>query len=307
MSDKNPNQTIIWSLFLTVILWGANNTAAKYLVHFWPTGLLGCTRMLVAGVFLLSILYGTSWLGKPVRVDKSLDRELWWKCVLNLAIYIVCFNLALRHTTASHVALYLGMSPIWTLVWDHPPSRTWLSVQRYTAAAMAFGGVLVLFWPALSKGKSAWLGEAFGFSASLLWASYGIVCRGLSNRLSGAEISAHSMWRAGVLQLPVAIYELSQGGIVWRADLFLVQGYCCIAGGGIAYVLWNNALKHWPTSKVFLFNNLIPITTVICSWIFLHEPVTKTFWMAMSLVVCGVLLGQTRWDKFLRPRTIPQQ
>lgn len=290
---------------LTVFLWGANNAATKYLVRFWPPGWIGCTRLLFAGIFLLLLLYLTPWFGRPAYPGKALSRQLWWKCGVSLAIYIVSFNFALSFTSASHVALYLGMSPIWTLVWDHPPSRSWRSAQRYGAAVLALIGVIILFWPSLGKGKSDWMGEMFGIVASVLWANYGIQCRGISSQLSGAEISAHSMWRAGLLLSPMAAYELGRSGLTCRADLFLVQSYCIFLGGGIAYVMWNNALKQWPTSQVYLFNNLIPLTTMACSFVFLSEPVTKTFWIAMSFVVGGVVLGQARWEKLLGTRWFP--
>ena len=93
--------------------------------------------------------------------------------------------------------------------------------------------------------------------------------------------------------------------MVWRTDLILVQCYCFVAGGVIAYALWNNALRHWQTSQVFLFNNLIPISTMMWSRACLGEPVTQTFWMAMILVVLGVVLGQTQWQKVLGPRPVP--
>jgi drug/metabolite transporter (DMT)-like permease len=64
------------------------------------------------------------------------------------------------------------------------------------------------------------------------------------------------------------------------------------AGGVIAFALWNNALKHWPTSQVLLFNNLIPVSTMAWSHFWLGEQVTSTFWAAMILIACGVALGQ---------------
>jgi drug/metabolite transporter (DMT)-like permease len=43
---------------------------------------------------------------------------------LNLVVYIVAFNWALRLTAASHVSLYIGASPVWTLLWEERPQRS---------------------------------------------------------------------------------------------------------------------------------------------------------------------------------------
>ena len=87
----------------------------------------------------------------------------------------------------------------------------------------------------------------------------------------------------------------------------LVQVYCFIGGGVFAYGLWNNALRHWPTSQVYLFNNLIPLSTMTWSHFCIGEPVTPTFWFAMMLIVCGVLLGRARWEKVFGARWVPTE
>jgi drug/metabolite transporter (DMT)-like permease len=90
-----------------------------------------------------------------------------------------------------------------------------------------------------------------------------------------------------------------------QIKLWSAQIYSIIAAGVIAFALWTNALKQWPTSRVMLFVNLIPLTTVLCGWIFLNETVTATFWGAMLFVMTGVLLGlaDLKWIKRSRLST----
>ena len=304
---KKSNGAIIATLLLTVFIWGGSNAGTKYLVGSWPPGMIGSTRLLFAGLILLGILKWTGWLGPLTPLPSAVWRQLWWRGSLSLAVYIAVFNWAMHFTTASHVALYLGTAPVWALLWEERPARTWRSAQRYGAAALAATGVVVLFWPSLKSGTGNWRGELLAITASMMWAHYGIQCRRLSSTLSGAEISAHTMWRAGVLLLPVAVVEIARQGIGWRWQLAAVQCYCFLAGGVIAYALWNNPLQRWPTSQVFLFNNLIPISTMTWSHFLLGEAVTNTFWFAMVLIVAGVVLGQTRWEKVLGRRWVPAE
>ena len=200
--------------------------------------------------------------GERKPVDAWLDRRLWWRGGLSLAAYIVVFNWALRYATASHVVLYLGASPVWALLWEKRPDRTLAGLRRYGAALLALSGVFVLFWPVLKGANSSWLGEALGLLASVLWTNYGRQSRALGASMSGTEVTAQTMWRAGIWLLPLAIVETAQSGLVWRMDLVGVQLYCIVAGGVVAFAMWNNALRHWPTSRVLLFNNLIPLSTM---------------------------------------------
>jgi drug/metabolite transporter (DMT)-like permease len=245
---------------------------------------------------MLALMRFTPWLGEARVLDAATKRKLWLRGGLSLAAYIVAFNWALRFTSASHVAIYLGASPVWALLWEGRVERNWHTVRRYGAALLALCGVTVLSWPALHSalGKGDWRGELLGLTCSILWTNFGRQTHKLGANLSGVESSAHSMWRAGVLLAPLAAIELWNSGLTWSADLLGVQAYCIIAGGVAAFVIWNNSLRYWPTSQVLLFNNLIPLSTLLWAHVCLKEKITSTFWIAMFLVVSGVLLGQLK-------------
>ena len=306
---KKSNGAIAFALVLTVLLWGASNAGTKRLVATWPSIWVGSTRFLLGGLISLLILRYTNWLGPATKLTPEDQRGLWLRGGLTLAVYIVVFNLALHLTSAAHVALYLGAAPVWALLWEERPSATARSMRRYASAALALSGVMVLFWPSLRSGATRWIGELLGVLASVLWAVFGFQGRALGARLAGTEISAHAMFRSGVLLLPFAVVETvmtsldQKSGFIlfksefWNWRLVLIQLYCAIGGGTLAYALFYGALRHWTTSRVYLFNYLIPVSTMIFAHFCLGEPVTTTFWAAIALVMCGVALGQEGWLK----------
>jgi drug/metabolite transporter (DMT)-like permease len=297
VKDRPSNRMIAAGLVAAIVLWGQNNAATKYLAGFWPPVTIGVSRFLGAGVILLGVLHWTDWLGRSEPVSRELKRRLWRVSLFSLATYIVCYSLAIKFTSASNVALHLGTAPVWALIWEERPRLTWRSVQSYAAALLALTGVFILVWPNLRGQNSPWLGDLFGLGASILWTSYGRDCRALSKSLLPPEVSACTFWRAGVILLPVAVMELLTKAAPITANLVLIQLYCILASGVVAFILWNNGLRWWPTSRVYLFNNLIPISTMLSAAIFIHEPISPTFWVAMFCIVGGVLLGQTNWQK----------
>lgn len=302
---------IALSLLFAIFLWGANNAGTRYIVSTWPPIFTGGSRFACAGLILLALLRWTRWLGKPTALTPEINRQVWWRGAFSLAAYIICFNWALRFTTASHVALYLGASPVWALLWEGRPAKNWRSIQRYAAALIALTGVLVLFWPVLrtthAHQDKQIIGEILGMTASVLWTTYGRQCRALGAHLSGVEVSAHTMWRAGLILLGIGSVELFHNGLTWRMDFVAIQLYCIIAGGVVAFAIWNHALRHWPTSQVLLFNNVIPLSTTTWAHFCLHEPLTPTFWMAMVLIITGVVLGQANWQRILQPDSVPPE
>jgi drug/metabolite transporter (DMT)-like permease len=298
--EKKNNPVIAASLLLTVIMWGGNNVGTKWLVGSWPPIWTGATRFLVAGFFLLAILRFTNWLGEFKPLSRESRRQLWFRGGLSLAAYIVAFAWALKLTAASHVALYLGASPIWALLWEERPKWNSASARRYGAALLAVAGVLVLFWPALKTADTNLAGEFCGVASSLLWANYNHQSRFLSAKIPGLEIAANAMWMSGVWLLPFGLLEIAAHGIAADSRHLLVQTLCIFFGGVVPYALWNSALRHWQTSRVMLFNNFIPLTTTAWAHFVLREQITSTFCAAMALIIAGVALGQADWSKILK-------
>jgi drug/metabolite transporter (DMT)-like permease len=309
MFSSRNNASIIASLLFAVFLWGGNNAGVKFLVRSWPPIWVGSTRFLCAGLVLFAILRWTKWMGPATSAEPGLKKQLWLRGGLSLAVYIVAFNWSLQYTSASHVALYLGAAPVWALMWEgwkHQDKR--LLARRYAAAALAFSGVLLLLWPTLKTSSGTLPGEVLGLAASVLWTLYGRQCRSLASHFSGAEITAHTIFSAGLLLLPLAAVEVTlRQAIVWHTNLVLVQLYCIVAGGVVAFALWNNALRHWKTSQVYIFNNLIPLSMIGWAHFCLGEEVTPTFWLAMGLILSGVLISNTTLQKLLDERWMPAE
>lgn len=299
MLSSRSNALIAVAIVFAVFLWGGNNAGTRFLVAHptapWPPIWTGGTRFVCAGLLLLGVLRWSKWFGAPHVVDAELSRRLWLRGGLSLATYIIAFNWALRFTSSSHVALYLGTAPVWALLWEGRPVDTRLALLRYGAAALALTGVFILVWPALRASGINLVGELLGIACSVLWTLYGRQSRGFTQALSGLEVTAHTMWRAGALLLPIGLVEVFARGFHPQPWQFGVQTYCIILGGVVAFGIWNVALRYWPTSKVYLFNNLIPLSTAAWAHFALGEEVTPTFWLAMGLIVSGVVLGQGNW------------
>ena len=301
MSRIHPSsQAIFASLLFTIFLWGGNNTGIKFMAQSWPPIWIGCSRFLCAGLFLTALLRWTRWFGNCRAIDRQTKRDLWLKTGLSLAVYIVVFNWAMRFTSASHVVLYLGASPIWALALEGDFSLNPRNLVRAFCALIAFAGVALLLWPVLFTTDSQWIGELLGFGGSFLWAYHGNQCRSLSGRVGGVQLTAQTMWRAAVWLMPLAWLEVTMKPIHFSVALVGVQLYSILAGSVAAFALWNNALAHWPASRVLLFSNLVPLSTMAWASVCLGEKVSSTFFIAMVLIIGSVLLSQLGEMKFSR-------
>jgi drug/metabolite transporter (DMT)-like permease len=294
MKENKSNFTIMTYVLSAIFLWGGNNVAVKYLTKGWTPVFIGWSRILVAGLLIFAMMRWTSWFGKLSRLTPSLKRGLWLKGSLSFALFILVFNWAVKLTSASHVALYLSAVPVWALLWDERPAWTLNSLRAYTAALFAMGGVFVLLQPSLKNETYRGIGEVLGFSASLLWTNHTRQCRFLSEHLTGIELSAHNMIRAAAWLTPFVLWEFTHSSQSFGWDLIGVQTYCVFGGSILAFALWNGALRHWPASKVLLFNNFISISTMVWAYIFLGEPLTIRIWISTAFIALAVGIAQWR-------------
>jgi drug/metabolite transporter (DMT)-like permease len=325
---KKPNPTtIVAGLLTAVFLWGASNTAVKYLVKSWPPIFAGSSRFLIAGFIFCFLLRKTKIFGETHTITPELNRSLWLRGGLSLTAYMLSFYWALQRSSVAHVTLCIGASPVWALLWEGRPQRSWLSFQRYAAAALAFCGVTVLLWPAVRQHSLNLTGDLLGVLCSFLWALFGHQCRILGRNLTGPEISAQTFWRVGVILAPFAIAEMfvhippeltwldvvkspslidfSPHALPLNWKLLFAQVVCILGGSIVAFALWNGALRHWKTSQVYLFNNFVPVTSMAWAYFCLGEQITATFWRAMILIVASVLLGQANLQSLYGRRWIP--
>jgi drug/metabolite transporter (DMT)-like permease len=304
-SARNSS-AIAGSLVFATMLWGANNAGMKHLVQFWPPVAISSGRFILCGVLMLALLQWTRWLGTPTAaLTPAASRHLWTRTGLSLAVYVVSFMVAIKYTSPANVALYLGASPVWALLLEGR-SETGRGL-RWLAALLAVAGAATLFWPSLALTGDRWFGECAALLSSVLWALYGHLARGLSGTMTGAELTARSMWRAGLLLAPFSFWELSASTVVWRWDAAAIFAYSVLLPGIVSFGLWAHALKLWPTSKVYLFNNLIPIWTVFWTWLFFGDAITANVWLALILIVGAVVISQTNWEKVLGRRWLPPE
>jgi len=310
VNSGRKNQKSDWLVGFYVItavfFWGGNNVANRYLVQKLPLFYVGWIRTFLAGLALLAILKWTNLLGVSKRLTSRQNHFLWWKGGLTLAAYIFCFNMATRYTSASHVALYMGATPLWGLLWEEKPSWSFRSMVKYLAAILAVAGVIVLFWPTLD-GEVQWVGESFGIVTGFMWTFHSRQSRELGDELSGVELTAHSMWRCSIWLSPFVVWELWTQDISYDRNLLVAQIYSILGGSLAGYILWYTSLRYWPVSRSLLFYNLIAPTTMLWAYFLLGERVSPTFWIAMCLVGAGILILEWNNSKDLKEREVPEE
>jgi len=293
-SRSSGSRVVPW-LLAAILLWGANNVSLKQVLSRWPPLFTGSTRFLAAGFLLLAIARNRRLFGDTVPMPQGRGGRLWMGGLL-LALYVAACNWTLHFLPASHFALHMAVSPAWALLLEgRVEAAGSVRLRRWSAVFLTFCGVGVLLLPSLGTDGSG-VGHLFGISTGLLWTFYSRECRRLGEGWSGAAVSAHTMWRGGLLLVLPAIVEIlrAQALPVMDPRTLGFHVFCITLGGIVPFSLWTRSLTRWPVSKVALFGNLIPLTTASWDFLVFGTPLSATFWAATVLILGGVALSQ--WE-----------
>ena len=254
------------------------------------------TRFVCAGLLLLlGLLRWSNWFGAAHPVNADLRRRFWWRGGL------------IWRPTSSLSTGHLRVSP-------RPRMSRCISVRRRCGhccgkgvrrmcawrrsdtvpALLALSGVFILVWPSLRASSVSLPGELLGISCSVLWTLYWSpkrVDQGLSgvksrrtHHVAGGRCSCRSGW-----------WKCSCAAFIPVPWQFGVQAYCHHCRGVVAFGIWNVALRAaGRRARSTLFNNLIPAQFDDVGALHAGRRSAATFWIAMALIVIGVIVGPGR-------------
>lgn len=295
-----PTWKIVSAIGIAIFLWSGNNVATKIVITEWPPMWATCLRFTVSSCILLSAIRFFPSLGKRRPIDSDLRRRLWLGPGLSFTVYIMAFVWALKFTTASNVAVYFATSPVFAMLWDHYEGQRMPWKRMLIAACLTLIGVVWLFLPTLSGTQFGWIGDGLALTGSLLWVHFSHLTRKFQKLLPAAQLNGEIFLRTAILLSPFALYDQVNASIPWNTNAVIAHIYATIGPTIVAFMAWSFALKHWPTSKVMLFVNWVPLLTALWAKVILDESIHSNFWVAMVCVAAGVYVSLGRVPAFLQ-------
>jgi drug/metabolite transporter (DMT)-like permease len=280
---------VVVTMVLLCAIWGAQQVAIKLAAHdIVPIMQVGLRSGMSAALVLL-----LTWIR---REDLSLrDRTLRPGLVAGVlfAAEFLLVAEGLRRTSASHMAVLLYTSPIFTAVglhWTVPSER--LRRGQWLGILLAFAGVSVAFaggWLRGSVSVQALGGDALGVLAGAAWGATTVVVRG--SALSDAppaktllyQLAVASVLLVGAAAASGQVAQVSLTPVAWTSLLF--QG---VVVSFASYLAWFWLLRRYAASQVSVFSFLTPLFGVSFGVLVLGERVDLAFGIGAALVLAGI-------------------
>lgn len=271
------------------MLWASASVAGKFGLHSVEPLVLFNIRFLLAGILLLSVVYGFQ------RNRLPLGKE-WLQLTIfgafNTALYLGIFIIALQYVAAGITTLAIALNPLFISILSAIWMKRRITFIVWLSIALGSLGVVVAAYPLLQTSQAT-VGGLLLLALSMLTYSFGSVYyAAIQWQLPRTVINAWQVFIAGFLIAPLTFF-MHEKENHFDVTFWLSQAWLIIMVSIFAVQLWLRLLKT-DAVRASLWLYLCPIFGLLFSTILLNEPFTLYTICGTALVIVALYVGQRK-------------
>lgn len=299
---KEMDSLAIGLVTLTSFTWGLQQVLLKAVSADMSPVLQIAIRSGIAAALLAAVMM--------FRQEKLFSDHTWKPGLMAGMLFALEFFLVgegLRHTTASHMIVFLYTAPIFVALILHVKIKSErLTPIQWLGILVAFTGISIAFlWrDAHSSTPSApnmlW-GDLLALTAALFWALTTVLIR--SSSLAKAPATQTLLYQLVVCFIIVSFAAIALGQTHYTLTTAVVsnlafQGVVVTFG---SLLLWFWLLRQYSASQLGVFTFMTPLFGVLLSVWLLDEPFEEGFLYGAILVLLGIFMvsGHARIGGYL--------
>ena len=282
-----------YTALLTELIWGTTFISTKVLLSdFLPIEIL---------FFRFLLGYLALWVIYPHFLKLNDSREEIYFALSGLTgacLYYLLENIALTYTLATNVAIIVSVAPFFTAILSR-----FVSKEKERTSPFFFLGFLIAFIGILLinlNGKRLDLnpkGDILALIAAFIWALYSILCRTVNSYGYPVVQSTRRTFFYGILfMIPIFIFSGGSFDVsAFRSfkNVFNIV-FLGLGASAMSFVTWNYSVKKLGAVKTSVYIYLIPVVTIVFSFIFLSEPITPMVIAGTVLTLIGLFISERK-------------
>ncbi|GAA3808462.1 DMT family transporter [Sphaerisporangium flaviroseum] len=274
---------------VTMLLWASAFVSIRSAAPHFSPGALALGRMLVGSIVLGGILL--------VRREGLPPRAAWpgilGSGLLWFGLYMVALNWGEHEVDAGTAALLLGIGPVLVALLGSWLLKEGISRRLLAGIAVAFAGTVVVGISVSTGEGSSVRGVLLCLLAAVAFAG-GVVCQKPALRhASPLQATLFGCVVAAVACLPFAGQFVGEVGEAPASALLNVM-FLGAFPTALAFTTWAYALSRLSAGTLGATTYVVPVLTVLISWIALGEvPALLTF-VGGALCLAGVTVSRGR-------------
>ncbi|MEO7106264.1 MAG: DMT family transporter [Rhodoferax sp.] len=289
-------------MLLLCLVWGAQQVALKAtaseIAPIFQIGLRSGVAAVLVGLVMAA-------RGERMRVADG----TWPAGLLVGSLFGVEFLLVgegLRHTSASHMVVFLYTAPIFAalgLHWRLPAER--LGTVQWLGIALAFGGLALAFFGRSTVGTASspnahgnmlW-GDFLGLLAGAAWGATTVAVR--CSKLNSAPATQTLLYQllAAFVLLMGTSFATGQAHFIPTPTIWASLLFHSVVVSFASFLLWFWLLRKYLASRLGVFSFMTPLFGIVLGAWLLHEPIESRFLIGAVPVLLGIVLvsGGGQW------------
>ncbi len=293
----NNNETAAFSTrtiaegLIFSMLWASASTAGKFGLRFAEPLVLFDIRFFVAGALLLVYTHGI----QRERLPKTQEwRQIALFSLLNTALYLGLFVVALRFVAAGITSLSIALNPLLISLFSSWFAKRRIRAKEWVTIALGMAGVGIAAYPLLQTSYAS-VGGLLLLAGSMIAYSLGTVYySSVKWSLPRLVVNGWQTLIGGVMLLPLAVILHNQNVVTqFNIQFWLSIAWLVLPVSIGAVQLWLHLLKiDAVRASIWLF--LCPIFGFIYATLLLGEPFSMYTVAGTAFVMTALLLGQRR-------------
>ena len=271
----------------SLTVYGVNITVVKLALRHVGVLTFTSLRWVTAGIILLSVSRFAQ------RRAASVPPVAWSKVVLAALVGVVlnqlAFSEAVRHTTATDVALIVGATPLVVALWVTLATRDPISRQGW--AVLVAGGVgicLVILGGGGGTGSRHLSGDVLAVLTLITWAGYILIVSALLRTGDSLRLSGIVSTIGGAILLLLAIPEMIGRPPELTLALVGLFAFSSVAATALATACYYAALRRLGSTRLAAFQYIQPFVGAVTAWLALDERLAPVQLVGGAVVILAL-------------------
>jgi drug/metabolite transporter (DMT)-like permease len=284
MRELSRAKTLGLITFL-VIVWGVSWPIYKIALDYTPPLLFAGMRTFFGGL-LLVVLYISKW--KQIRWKENWPIYLI-SSVFNVIIFYGLQTIGLMQMPSGLFSVIVYLQPvlvgIFAWLWLGEP----MNALKLFGLILGFLGVGAVSTGGLS-GHIAMLGVVFALLTALGWGVGTVYVKKVSHRADSIWLVAFQCIIGGLVLSAAGSVTEGWSSIVWNAPYLFGLIFGTFLGISASWVVYFTLVNSGDASKVASYTFLVPLISVLCGTLFLHEPFSVFLLLGLVLIAVSIYL-----------------
>lgn len=293
MKNKMKHKETIGHLaaFFTVAIWGTTFISTKILLRdFQPLEIL--FFRFIMGFLVLAV-------ANPRRLRSTGFRQeavFMAAGLCGVCLYYLFENIALTYTMASNVGVITSVAPFFTAILAHflIKSEEKLQLRFLLGFVAAMAGIFLISFNGAKLSLNP-VGDFLALSAAFIWGCYSILTRKISSFGYSVILTTRRTFFYGILFMVPALLFLDFKPDLSRlynaSNLFQIF-YLGLGASALCFVTWNFAVKVLGAVKTSVYIYMVPVITVVTSFLILKEKITPLSGIGTLLTLLGLFISE---------------